>query len=172
MRYPVVCAANGRARPSTRPVALEGAGVIAALRLVGEPAAALADRYDLEVGGRRRHQHSPGVPELMRSPFTKLGILTNIPPGPRANNPCVAESPGLPDPVPLSRHRSGASAAPPRSPKQEPNLTAACDDVAGALARQEPRRESGLQESEQVCVDGVGVSGRLSEISLICFSAP
>ena len=42
----------------------EGAGVVAALGLVGQPDPALIDRDDLEVTGERRHQLAPRVPEL------------------------------------------------------------------------------------------------------------
>jgi hypothetical protein len=40
----------------------EGARVIALLRLVGEPNAALVDRDDLEVAGQRGHDEAPVVP--------------------------------------------------------------------------------------------------------------
>src|SRR4051794_41927391 len=45
-------------------VAGEGAGVVPALGLVGQPQAALVDRDDLELPGQRRHQQAPGVPGL------------------------------------------------------------------------------------------------------------
>ena len=42
----------------------EGAGVVPAHGLAGQPDPALVDRDDLEVPGQRGHQQAPGVPGL------------------------------------------------------------------------------------------------------------
>ena len=51
----------------TDEVVREGPGVVAVLRLVGEPDAALVDGNDLEVPGQRRHDETPVTSKIQAS---------------------------------------------------------------------------------------------------------